>query len=517
MESLRLLRDKKHRRHTTPGAHLPPATFSKLQASQNGPKRSRQLSAARVCALNVPKSTARSSLTFPAFVPWDRSLRSSQPTYIPGPGFGPTRRSSSKSSTQALPKIVPRTAASNSGAAPVTVASTTKPTPLPPFQALTAVPRGPARRRSGAAGPHSLSDMEDVSTAVAVEEGGLSTSSAVSPSFSTPPRRPSAHVNHTLHIILGADARDEAAALTAYTSPNVAVFAAYDALRLLLIPLWWRYRYHKQLARATATVSKFVLAKVHEWRRRRKQRAADAILCLLQAPRTQLLCAAWQLELRVVRIQRAFRVHRRLVQAVVELNYRKIRRDVEKAYWAAVVAQREAELAAQAPTTSAVAKAVQAVLDAKYEVHTRFGTVRRSSLVGGGASPTAAAAAAATTPAPASYELDVYNYYMIGRLPESTLRLEIASAVFAHTRRSAERARLLDELCTPKQSQRRDAKSGLKAQTPRLRCQAQLPRLLPESMHTSIMNNTCYMTSLMRDDAMLRAHLKPRPSLLEPY
>lgn len=354
------------------------------------------------------------------------------------------------------------------------------------------------------------------------EDGGLSTSVAEMDLADTSSRRPSSHQQRALRLVLDRDTRDEASALTAYTSPNIAIFAAYDTLKLLFIPVWRRHRYHRQLARATAIVAKFVLAKVHARRQRQRVRAADAIINVLRAPRTILLCATRQLEVRAVRIQRAYRLHRRSVQAVVELNYRKVRRDVEKAYWAAVVAQRETELAAQELPTSAVAKAVQEVLEAKREVHTRFGVVKRASLLGS-FSGAAGAAAAARALAPTSYELDVYNYYMIGRLPESTLRSEIAAAVFAHTRRSAERARLLDDLCTPKHPKSTSVKSvstirkGSAARLPKAHSVAHLPRFLPQSVYTSIMNNTCYMTSLMRDDAMLRAHLKPRTSLLEPY
>lgn len=519
-----------HRRHTAPAAPLPPAGPSTSRASLDKTRRSPQHNAARVRTLSQPKGPARLSLASQTFVPWSQTLRSSQPMYVSVPGFGTTRRSPSKTAApRHLPEIRPRAVS----AAAVIVFTQTTPLPLPP---ATAAARGLVRQKSSAMAPRTLLDVEGVSTSAvaAMEEGGLSTSlvEVSASSFEASQR----HRHRPLHFLLDADTRDEVAASTAYTSPNAVIFAAYDTLRLLLVPLWWRYRYHKLLARATATVAKFVLAKVHGRRCRQRQRAADAIFYVLRSPRTQLLCAARQLQIRVVRIQRAYRLHRRCVQAVVELNCRKVRRDVEKTYWTAVVSRREMELAAQKPPTSAVAKAIQEVLEAKRDVHTRFGTVRCPSLVSSVASTPAAnskaAAAAASASIPTSYELDVYNYYMIGRLPESMLRFEIASAVFAHTRRSAERACLLDDLCTPKHPKRSGvdektsrasaAGGGLalkspNATTPKTRSVARLPRFFSESVYTSILNNTCYMTSLMRDDAMLRAHLKPHASLLEPY
>ncbi|KPA79861.1 hypothetical protein ABB37_04940 [Leptomonas pyrrhocoris] len=445
--------------------------------------------------------------------------------YIPGPGFSPTRRSSSKSAKHQLPGIFPRASSTVDAAS---AAGPTKPSSPPPTAVAS---HGPARRWSGAVFPRRLLSVKDVSSpvvAAAVDEDGLSPSLTENSSPAEASRRLSSHAKGSLRLIAGADACGEVSALSPYTSLNLVMFAAYGTLRLLLLPLWRRYRYRKQLARATATVAKFIVAKVHARRRRQERRAANAILRLLRAPRTRLLSVAHELEMRVVCIQRAYRLHRRSVQAVVELNYRKVRRDEEKEYWAKVVAQREAELAEQPPPTGAVAKAIQEVLEAKRAIHTRFDAFKHASTV----SPASAPAA----PVPSRYELDVYNYYMIGRLPETMLRLEITSAVFAHTRRSAERACLLDDLCVPRHKKRTDARCVADrvsaaaaaaaaavaapkstAMTKKAKCGASLPHFLPKSVYTSILNNTCYTTSLMRNDAMLRAHLKPRNSSLEPY
>ncbi|KPI88210.1 hypothetical protein ABL78_2714 [Leptomonas seymouri] len=497
-----------------------PADPSMLRDSQGLTGPPRGLSVARVRELSLPKVSVMLGLSPNDYVPWDRTLRSSQPTYTPGPGFGSTRRSFSKRSDRCLP-VIDQPASSVAAAAALN-SETAKPFSAPSAPSLpTALSRGFSRRSSS----HRKGTLSFISAAV--DEVGLPLSLEASSSIFETSRRLSQHARRSLRLISSAGAQGEMSPFEAFVSSNTDIFAAYDTLRLLLIPLWKRYRYRKQLARATATVANFVLAKVRVRRRRQEQQAADTILCVLRAMRTKMLCAVHQLEIRVVRIQRAYRLHRRAVQAVVELNYRKVRRDIEKAYWATIVAQREAELV-QKPPISAVSRAVQAVLDARDETQKDLETIRRPSAVSSAGVPKA--------PAPVSYELGVYNYYLAGRLPETMLRLEITSAVFAHTRRLAERACLLDAMCTPKRKKRTDASDaasrpsaaaapaadgsagrGSKTRARKTSCTVRLPHFLPENVYTSILNNACYTTSLMRGDEMLRAHLKPRGSFLEPY
>ncbi|GET93096.1 hypothetical protein, conserved [Leishmania tarentolae] len=304
------------------------------------------------------------------------------------------------------------------------------------------------------------------------------------------------------------------------TNPQLDKFAAYHTLQLLFVPIWKLYRFRKQMAWATAIVAKYVLVKVHLRRQRRSEWAIDTLLHVLRIPRTKLRCAAHLVEQRVVRIQRSFRRHRARVHAVVELNYRKVRRDVEKAYWDTIVAQREAELAVQQRSFSPLPKVKRKVAGPRPERRTRFGPIHflTGPLSSGGNSSSRASAP--------SYELDVYSFHTIGRLPESLIRFETASAVFAQLRRSAARAHLMDDF-----SETRARRAAMKGHTyggdatptkmvlvhTRGKCRAQLPRFLPDSVYTAILNNTCYVTSLMRGDPMLRAHLRQREHHLESY
>ncbi|KAK7197229.1 hypothetical protein NESM_000668800 [Novymonas esmeraldas] len=488
-----------------PSAGAPTAprrrTYNGDLRSSSSSSRPRQVS------LAAPRHVPKYVFTAPAPIPWPRTLRGARDVFAATVSYNRPRQPSKAGEGALLQPVRPQSVASAADPA-----------------------RHPAAHRVSFAADKVGGDSdEDAALFGDTFDGGLSCSSLAGWS-ARGSRRPSSHLGRSMKLQLDAAAiEDELGWSTNSRSLSVggaaanalqAKFAAFDTLRLLLVPIWKLYRFHKQMVRATATVAKYVLRKVHRRRQRRNERAADAILCVLQNPRTRLRCAAHLLGARAALIQRAFRRHRQRVQAVVELNYRKMRRDAEEAYWAAVVAQRKAELAEQPLTSTAVARAVREVVEATAEVRTRFGTIhRRSTLLHDAA--TAAAEAAR------NYELDVYNFYMIGRLPESLLRFETASAVFAHLRRSAVRAHLMDDFSATRA--RRAAMEGFlepddlatPIHAPPTRrggkSRAMLPHFLPESVYSVILDNTCYVTSIIRDDKMLRAHLRQRAHPLEAY
>lgn len=301
--------------------------------------------------------------------------------------------------------------------------------------------------------------------------------------------------------------------------PVLTVAAARSTLRRLFLPVWRLYRFRRQKAEATATVAKYVGSRVHDSRLNRNEEAARVARQVLCGMSLRLRCSVPQLEARVVRIQRAFRRHRQRVEAVVELNVLKMRRDVEKAYWAAAVARREVELSTQEHPSSAVERAVRELLEARAEIQTRFGTVRRhSTLLDATARPTG------STGKSPSYELDVYNYYMVGPLPESLLRYEVTTAVAAHLRRSAARAMLMDDFSLTRARRAamgdflRDDATPIQTPVRRgAKSRALLPHFLHADVYERILDNTCYITSMMRNDPMLRAHLRGHEEALESY
>ncbi|CAJ1012508.1 hypothetical protein Q4I28_007821 [Leishmania naiffi] len=373
----------------------------------------------------------------------------------------------------------------------------------------------------------SMEGGEDSSHLNGIFDGGLSSSTLVA----WPPKEPrrlSSQLGRSLRLKLDTAAIEEELGCStnsplentvSLTDSQLVKFAAYDTLRLLFLPIWKLYRFHKQMVQTMAIVAKYAHPKIFQRRQRCNERTPGTILPKLRIPHTKLRWAAYFLETQAVCIQSAFRRHRARVQAVVELNYRKVRRDVEEAYWATVVAQREAELTQQQYPFNALSNAVRQVIEASAESKMRTDTTtHRTNLL------TPAANSTPATEVP-SYELDVYNFFMIGRLPESLLRFETTSAVFAQLRRSAARAHLIDDFSSTRAQ--RSAKEELRKPNDipsthkpvvcRRKCHAQLPHFLPESVYVAILNNTCYMTSLMRDDRMLRAHLHQQKHPLEPY
>lgn len=457
----------------------------------------------RRVSLNAPRHVPKYIFTEPASVPWSRSLRGAHD--ICATVSHSRQRKLSKTSEGSVLQARPRT---------FSAADSEK------VLATRGVPF--AADKLGTGKDEALLQLNDGF------DGGLSTSTLTTCSPKGSRHRPS-QPGRMLKLQLDATAIEDELKLSANSksantvsskTPRPDKFAAYHTLRLLFVPIWKRYRFHKQMVWATAIVAKHVLLKVHWRRQRRSERATDTFLHVLRIPRTKLRCAAHLLEGQVVRIQRAFRRHRARVQAVVELNYRKVRRDVEEAYWEAVVTQHEAELAVQQRPFSPVPKAVREVFGARAEARARFGSIqRRTSLL------SSAGNSSYDTAVP-SNELDVYNFHMIGRLPGSLLRFEMTSAVFAQLRRSAARAHLMDDF-----SETRARRAGMGgfmehgdiAPTntafvrSRGKCRAQLPCFLPESVYAAILNNTCYLTSLMRDDRKLRAHLRQREHHLESY
>lgn len=457
----------------------------------------------RRVSLNAPRHVPKYIFTEPASVPWPRSLRGAHDIYagVLHSRQRTLRKTSDGSGSQAHPPSV--SAADSEKELAIQDA---------PF----------AADKLGTRKDEDLSQLNDGF------DGGLSSSTLTT--YSPKGRRHrSSQSGCMLRLQLDTasiedelrwSANSQSANAVSHTTLRPDKFAAYHTLRLLFVPIWKLYRFHKQIVWATAIVAKYVLLKVHWRRQRRSERATDTFLHVLRIPRTKLRCAAHLLEGRVVRIQRAFRCHRVRVQAVVELNYRKLRRDVEEAYWEAVVVQHEAELAVQQRSFSPVPKASREVFGGRAEARARFGLTQRGTSLPGSAGNSSYDAAVP------SYELDVYNFHMIGRLPESLLRFEMTSAVFAQLGRSAVRAHLMDDF-----SETRARRTGMEEFmrsgdiTPtnttfmrsRGKCRAQLPRFLPESVYTAILNNTCYLTSLMRDDRKLRAHLRQREHHLELY
>ncbi|CAJ1993395.1 hypothetical protein conserved [Leishmania donovani] len=457
----------------------------------------------RRVSLNAPRHVPKYIFTEPTSVPWPRSLRGAHD--ICATVSHSRQRTLCKTSEDSVLKARPRT---------VSAADSAK------VLAIRGVPFAADKLGTG--------KDEDSSQLNDGFDGGLSSSTLTTCSPKGPRHQPiqpgrmlklqldTAAIEDELKL----SANSKSATAVSPTTPRPEKLAAYHALRLLFVPIWKLYRFHKQMVRATAIVAKHVLLKVHWRRHRRSERATDTFLHLLRIPRTKLRCAAHLLEGRVVRIQRAFRRHRARVQAVVELNYRKVRRDVEEAYWEAVVTQHEAELAVQQRPFSPVPKAVREVFGARAEARARFGSIQRRTCLLSSAEKSSYDAAAP------SCELDVYSFHMIGRLPESLLRFEMTSAVFAQLRRSAARAHLMDDF-----SETRARRAGMESLmepgdiTPtntafvrsRGKCRAQMPRFLPESVYAAILNNTCYLTSLMRDDRKLRAHLRQREHHLESY
>lgn len=282
-------------------------------------------------------------------------------------------------------------------------------------------------------------------------------------------------------------------------------------LRQLLLPLWRLFRYRKKrqaalkiLTAPLKTVARRVLFRLH--------RGIDGPGGNIFAPPAFSLTAVVELLLqRIGQVQSAYRRHRLQLMAVTELNLRKVRQS-EAAYWTAVVKQREAELAKTA-ATSAVAKAVRELMEGPPKVKSRGGRVYRT--------PNTALASAARP----TYELDVYTYYMIGPLPESLVRYETMTAVFTELQRSAQQACLADQLSAQAAEQQQVSSSRRNRSSPKpggvarklVSAKARCPRLLTKEIHSRIIDNTCYISSILRDDAMLRAHLRGRTNCLSVY
>lgn len=282
--------------------------------------------------------------------------------------------------------------------------------------------------------------------------------------------------------------------------------AAYHTLTQLFLPMWRRHAARRRWDRAIETMRRYVPRAVRRRRAQKRAAAANLIHGALAFRVTALMYAVRELATRVCVVQRVYRRHQQRVAAVIELNLRKIRRDVEARYWSEVVARREAELDALAEA-SHLAEEVRSA--ATKEPTTRSTSTRVTT--------TSATRRHLQQPSNVSYELDVYNYFMIGPLPETILKSELRFALYAHLRRTMHNARDVSSyewLCKQREESvpahdGQSAGCGSRGRSAK-RAGTVMPTFLPSAVYIAVMDNTCFVASQIRDDPMLRAHLRGR-------
>ncbi|KEG14229.1 hypothetical protein DQ04_00571240 [Trypanosoma grayi] len=213
---------------------------------------------------------------------------------------------------------------------------------------------------------------------------------------------------------------------------------ALETLQRLFLPRWRLYMHLIGRSRKPA------VAKATPQRRRSPVREVmiNVILLFLRSERLLPLVEFRRWKAAVTKIQRAFRQYKKCLEARVELNYLKLRSDVEQQYWMDVAKSCERE--------------------------TEELGVRNNSVN--------------------DCELDVADFYLAGPLPESMLRRELHTALRCHLRRT------LGAVVSQQSSV-----------------------FLPMSSYYAVLDNACYITSVMRNSQTLRSHLCRRPRLISIY
>lgn len=279
---------------------------------------------------------------------------------------------------------------------------------------------------------------------------------------------------------------------------------AAATLQRLLVPLW-RLHVHKRWCRAVAVVRRCFVAAALRRRERQRHEATDLLLSALCSripmPMPQALA---QLRCYVINIQRSLRRHLLRLHAAVELNVKKVRRDVEPAYWADVVRTREDELVRQDDAKLASMPALYELIinqqQSENSARKRLERPRHHS----------------ATVARSSYELDVYNFYMAGPMPEVLLRLEIRRALEVHLRRAAVMAVGADA-ARPSRHTRSSVGVAERAGGVCRRGHVSVPVFLPAKTYWAIMDNVCFVAGQFRDDSGLFAHLRARKCVVAAY
>ncbi|RNF08941.1 uncharacterized protein Tco025E_07064 [Trypanosoma conorhini] len=218
---------------------------------------------------------------------------------------------------------------------------------------------------------------------------------------------------------------------------------AVETLERLFLPCWRLYMHLKKLRTKPVKVYKGSVRVPS----RRRRRVNDVAIEVIRA----FLCNGWRLPLmefrrwkgEVVKIQRVFRRHKLCVDARVELNYRKVRAELEQAYWEKVAEAHE-----------------QALED---------GLARNDDN--------------------SEAEMGVANFFLVGPLPEVFLRRELRSALY------------LQEYHLLQESSEQPDRTFF----------------LPTSTCYAVLDNVCYITSVVRSSQILQSHLLGREKKIAAY
>ncbi|CAD2214112.1 hypothetical protein ADEAN_000155600 [Angomonas deanei] len=267
---------------------------------------------------------------------------------------------------------------------------------------------------------------------------------------------------------------------------EVQLSRAVEVLETLFLPVWRLYRFVK-LKRAVRVIEAFWERRLVGNRTRCQNRAADTIAYFFLNPFSRVLLSVEKLSKHAVTIQRRYRRHYKRVEAGVALNLILVRRE-EPLYWDRVVMQRERELEGEVRRHSALDETVeQLASDAKAKTGKVFAARKKAN----------------------SLNLDVYNSYLAGPLPESILRSELRAALYHTLSRAARKALQLENVSAAKtRYPRRGSKATIAVS---------LPVFLPRATLVRVIDNTCFLASVFQDNPTLRAHLAQRNKTIQSY
>ncbi|KAH9581987.1 hypothetical protein LSM04_002052 [Trypanosoma melophagium] len=231
--------------------------------------------------------------------------------------------------------------------------------------------------------------------------------------------------------------------------------SALETLRNLFLPRWRFFLHLKHRLIQPVVVSRSVSSAEPPRRPSRvRDLAVDVILSFLRGERVVPLAEFRRWRQKLIAAQRLFRRHMTAIDARVELNYRRLRATVEESYW------------------------------------------RRAAThggLGGG---------------------DAADLNSACRLPEPLLRRELRAALYSHIQRSLQPPPSQEEEEEEEQHQRqrkRQTKQSLQLQKPRITA------FLPLPTFYAVLDNVCYITSVLRNSKLLREHLSERSRVISSY